>query len=48
MELEKIKIEMQAYKENYETERIENLKSYLKVVCPYLFDCALLSWGVNK
>ena len=43
MELEKIKIEMQAYKENYETERIENLKSYLKVVSPYLFDCALLS-----
>ena len=32
MELEKIKIEMQAYKENYETERIENLKSYLMVI----------------
>ena len=32
MELEKIKIEMQAYKENYETERIENLKRYLMVI----------------
>ena len=42
IELEKTKIEMRAYKENYETERIENLNSYLKVVCPYLFDCALL------
>jgi len=32
IELEKIKIEMQAYKENYESERIENLKRNLQVV----------------
>ena len=31
-ELEDIKIELQAYKENYQTERIENLKTHLDMI----------------